>query len=161
MMSPCVHTLEIQRMLIVIKWDIKIRYVHSRCYRWGSHWKQHWSLSRERRDTHTLKYTKITHKRTNRWLDQMGSSAKFHDDGRAPSWALYGHGIKRIDERPISMMTTELPLGLSMILDRKTPGCAPGTSWKWNYRRVSDLHDNGRAPSWALHSHWMWSTNRV
>jgi len=49
----------------------------------------------------------------------MGSSAKFHDDGRAPSWALYGHGIKRIDERPISMMTTELPLGLSMILDRK------------------------------------------
>jgi len=51
----------------------------------------------------------------------MGSSAKFHDDGRAPSWGLYGHGNKRInsDERPISMMMTELPLGLSMILDRK------------------------------------------
>jgi len=52
----------------------------------------------------------------------MGSSAKFHDDGQAPSWALHGYGNKRIDERPtrISMMMAELPLGLSMILGRKT-----------------------------------------
>jgi len=49
----------------------------------------------------------------------MGSSARFHDDGRAPSWALYGHGNKRIDEWPISMMMAELPLGLSMILGTK------------------------------------------
>jgi len=49
----------------------------------------------------------------------MGSSAKLHDDGRAPSWALHGHGNKRIGEQPISMMMAELPLGLSMILGRK------------------------------------------
>jgi len=51
----------------------------------------------------------------------MGSSAKFHDDGRAPSWSLHGHGNEKIDEQPISMMMAELPLGLSgsMILGRK------------------------------------------
>jgi len=49
----------------------------------------------------------------------MDSSAKFHDDGRAPSWAFYGHVNKRIYERPISMMMAELPFGLFMILGRK------------------------------------------
>jgi len=49
----------------------------------------------------------------------MGSSAKFHDDGRAPSWALHGYGNERIDERPICMMMAELPLGLSMDIGLK------------------------------------------
>ena len=53
----------------------------------------------------------------------MGSSAKFHDDGTGHSWApsLHGHehNSLRIDERPISMMMTELPLGFCMILGGK------------------------------------------
>ena len=53
----------------------------------------------------------------------MGFSAKFHDDGRAPSWALHDLGKE----------------------DRAS--CTP---CKLN-RLVADLHDDGRAPSWALH----------
>jgi len=49
----------------------------------------------------------------------MGSFAQFHDDGRASSWALHGHGGKKIVEWPISMMMAELPITLSMILGRK------------------------------------------
>jgi len=49
----------------------------------------------------------------------MDSSAKFHDDGSDPSWTLRGHGNGRIDERPISMIMAELPLGLSLILGRR------------------------------------------
>jgi hypothetical protein len=52
---------------------------------------------RETIDTRTLKYTKMTHMRTNGLLDRMGSSAKFHDHGRAPSWTLHGHGNERVD----------------------------------------------------------------
>ena len=77
----------------------------------------------------------------------MGSSAKFQDDDRAPYWALHGHGNKRIDERPISMMMAELPLWLSMILGRKA---APLAHLVKKNRRAADLHDDDRAP-WALH----------
>ena len=42
------------------------------------------------------------------------------------------------------MMMAELPLGLSMILGRKAVPLALN-------RLAADLHDDGRAPSWALH----------
>jgi len=79
----------------------------------------------------------------------MGSSAKFHDDGRARSWTLHGHGNKRINEQPISMMMAELVLGLSMILGRKaallaTP-CKKELTSGWS--PSSDDSNDGRAPS--------------
>ena len=64
--------------------------------------------------------------------------AKFHDDGRAPSWALH---------------------------DLRKEGRAPGTPFEFNgrapswalHRRPCSWHTfrielNGRAPSWALHN---------
>jgi len=59
------------------------------------------------------------------------------------------HLVKRTDERPISMMMAELSLGLSIILGGKTVSLAHLV--KQN-RRAADFHDDGRAPSWALHN---------
>ena len=56
----------------------------------------------------------------------MGSSAKFHDDGRAPSWTLHDLGKE---------------------------GRAPGTPFKLN-RRAADLHDDGRAQFLSSPQFW-------
>jgi len=45
-------------------------------------------------------------------------------------------------------MMIELSLGLSMILGRKAVPLARPVK---KNRRVADLHDDGRAPSWDLH----------
>ena len=92
---------------------------HLYCFRRGSI-GQKTNLYHAKREIHILlNIPKMTHMRTNRRLYQMGSPAKFQDNGRAPSWTLNGHGNERMNQRRISMMMAELPLGLFMILGWK------------------------------------------